>query len=36
MVSNWTGNLDAMFFTDLMFPNTPAGNVPDGVITKKK
>jgi erythromycin esterase len=36
MLSDWTGNLDAMFFTDVMFPNTTAGNVPDGVITKKK
>jgi len=35
-LSDWTGNLDAMFFTDVMFPNTTAGNVPDGVITKKK
>ncbi len=36
MLSNWTGNFDAMFFTDVMFPNTTAGNVPDGVITKKR
>ena len=36
MLSDWTNNLDAMFFTDVMFPNTTAGNVPDGVITKKK
>lgn len=36
MLSDWTGNLDAMFFTDVMFPNATAGNVPDGVITKKK
>lgn len=36
MLSNWTDNFDGMFFTDVMFPNTAAGNVPDGVITKKK
>ena len=36
MLSDWTGNLDGMFFTDVMFPNTPAGNVPAGVITKRK
>lgn len=36
MLSNWTGNFDAMFFTDAMFPNTPGGNVPDSVKTKKK
>ena len=35
-LSNWTGNFDAMFFTDVMFPNTLAGHVPAGVITKKK
>ena len=35
MVSDWTGNFDAMIFTDVMFPNTPAGTVPDGVRTKR-
>jgi erythromycin esterase len=34
MVSDWTGNFDAVFFTDVMFPNTPAGTVPAGVKTK--
>ena len=34
--SNWTRNFDAMFFTDVMFPNTAGGNVPDGVLTNKK
>lgn len=35
MVSDWTGNFDAMVFTDVMFPNTRAGTVPAGVKTKK-
>jgi erythromycin esterase len=36
MLSNWTDNFDAMFYTDAMFPNTTAGTVPDGVRTKKE
>jgi hypothetical protein len=35
MRSNWTSNFDGMVFTDLMFPNSVAGTVPDGVNTKK-
>jgi hypothetical protein len=34
MSSDWTRNFDAMIFTDVMFPNTPAGTVPAGVKTK--
>jgi erythromycin esterase len=34
MSSDWTLNFDAMIFTDVMFPNTPAGTVPAGVKTK--
>lgn len=36
MLSNWTGNFDAMFHTEVMFPNTIAGGVPDGVRTWKR
>ncbi len=35
MLSDWTSNFDAMFFTDVMFPSTTTGNVPDGIITRK-
>jgi erythromycin esterase len=35
MLSDWTGNFDAMIFTDVMFPNTPEGTVPAGVKTKR-
>ena len=35
MLSDWTGNFDAVIFTDVMFPNTVAGTVPDGVKTKR-
>ncbi|MFB3826926.1 MAG: erythromycin esterase family protein [Bryobacteraceae bacterium] len=35
MLSDWTNNFDGMFFTDVMFPSTTTGNVPDGVITGK-
>jgi erythromycin esterase len=35
MKSDWTTNFDAVLFTDVMFPNTPAGTVPAGVKTKK-
>jgi len=35
-LGNWTDNFDAMFFTDVMFPNTTAGIVPAGVITRMK
>ncbi len=35
MLSDWTSNFDAMLYTDVMFPSTTTGNVPDGVITKK-
>lgn len=35
MKSDWTANFDAVLFTDVMFPNTPAGTVPAGVKTKK-
>lgn len=35
MKSDWTANFDAVLFTDVMFPNTPAGIVPAGVKTKK-
>lgn len=36
MRSDWTGNLDGLFFTDVMFPNTTTGFVPSGVRTKTK
>jgi len=36
MRSNWTDNFDGMVYTDVMFPNTVAGTVPEEVKTKKK
>ena len=33
MASDWTGNFDALFFMDVMFPHTILGNAPDGVKT---
>jgi hypothetical protein len=36
MRSDWTGNFDGMFYTDVMFPSTIAGTVPDGVKTMGK
>jgi len=36
MRSDWTRNFDAMFYTDVMFPSTMDGSVPDGVRTSKK
>lgn len=36
MRSKWPDNFDGMVYTDVMFPNTVAGTVPDGVKTKKR
>jgi erythromycin esterase len=36
MRADWTRVFDAFFFTDWMFPSTVKGEVPEGVLRKKK
>jgi hypothetical protein len=36
MTSIWTNNFDAIVYTDVMFPNTKAAKLPDGVRTSRQ
>lgn len=35
MLSSWSNNFDAMFYTDVMFQHAKASGAPDGVKTKR-